>query len=235
MTVSLEKIFFNYILLNPKFYEIVENSFFKNEELKFVYAILRKYMLSNGLTDTPKPRQILEMVLLEDMNGIITKESLKSMLKVDMSEYDNDNFIIPRFNARIIANRIGIGTSEIIDVSREITKTNDLDNIMNLAGKIKFITDNMTNDSFIKNDEDLGSDFEDAENHTQDSSVLKVKTGYNSVDHILGGGWDVATLNIIMGMTNAGKCVSGKTKIKIKVGGVEEEVSIEDLYNRIKV
>jgi replicative DNA helicase len=51
----------------------------------------------------------------------------------------------------------------------------------------------------------MGSDFDDPEQHLQDQSKYKVKTGFPSLDHILGGGWDVQTLNILMGMSNAGK------------------------------
>ena len=39
----------------------------------------------------------------------------------------------------------------------------------------------------------------------QDHSAIKVKSGYECIDHILGGGWDISTLNMIMGETNSGK------------------------------
>jgi replicative DNA helicase len=53
----------------------------------------------------------------------------------------------------------------------------------------------------------MGSDFDDPDNHIQDSSKFKVKSGFETIDHMLGGGWDIQTLNVIMGMTNAGKSV----------------------------
>jgi KaiC/GvpD/RAD55 family RecA-like ATPase len=45
-------------------------------------------------------------------------------------------------------------------------------------------------------------DFDDAEDHVQDSSKYKVKCGFETIDH---GGWDISTLNVIMAQTNGGK------------------------------
>jgi hypothetical protein len=39
-------------------------------------------------------------------------------------------------------------------------------------------------------DDDMGSDFDDAEDHVQDSSKYKVKCGFETIDHMLSG-WDI--------------------------------------------
>jgi hypothetical protein len=49
---------------------------------QFVYGVLREYMLVNSSSQPPSPRQILDMVLLK-IEGVITKEILKSILQVD--------------------------------------------------------------------------------------------------------------------------------------------------------
>ena len=102
MTISLEKIFFAYILTNKKYFEIVEPFYIKNIEIQFVYNIIRKYMLKNLEADIPTPKQILEMVQLEDKEGIITKEILKAILTTTLKDYDEANFIIPKLNAWIL-------------------------------------------------------------------------------------------------------------------------------------
>jgi hypothetical protein len=48
-------------------------------------------MLVNSSSQPPSPRQILDMVSLEDREGVITKEILKSILQVDLKEYDEKN------------------------------------------------------------------------------------------------------------------------------------------------
>ena len=50
MTSSLEKVFFNYILKNKKYFEIVRPYFFRNSEVQFVFGIIRpKIILPVGL------------------------------------------------------------------------------------------------------------------------------------------------------------------------------------------
>ena len=106
MTSSLEKVFFNYILNNRKYFELVRPYFFKNSEIQFVYGIIREYMIKNNDAKAPSPKQILDMVTLEDKEGLITKDILKSILQVNLAEYDEKNFIEPKFNAWVLTNRL---------------------------------------------------------------------------------------------------------------------------------
>lgn len=205
MTISLEKIFFSYILRNKRFFEVVEPFFFKNSEVQFVYNILKNYLKSSKDAETPHPKQILEMVQLEDKEGLITRDILKSILSVSLQEYDEVNFIIPKFNAWILTNRLKSGTVDIIDETRNLDTISDFQEVIESANKIKQIVEGMSKTDFVADDDDLGSDFDDPEQHLQDQSKYKVKTGFSSLDHILGGGWDVQTLNILMGMSNSGK------------------------------
>jgi replicative DNA helicase len=204
MTPQLEKVFFNFILKNKKFFDIVKPYFFRNSEIQFVYGVIRNYIVNNNDTQVPSPRQILDMVALEDKEGTITKEILKSILNVDLKEYDEKNFIEPKFNAWILSNRLKTGTVDIIDETRNLDNISDFEKAVEAANRIKGIVDEMSSTNFIQ-DDDLGSDFDDAENHVQDSSKFKVKYGFESIDHMLGGGWDISTLNVIMAETNNGK------------------------------
>lgn len=203
-TPQLEKVYFNYILKNKKFYEVVKPFFFRNAEIQFVFRVIRDYILSNSETETPSPRQILDMVSLEDKQGAITKPILKSILSVDLSEYDDKNFIEPNFNGWVLSNRLKIGTVDIIDETRNLDSVVNFDMAKEAADKIRFIVDDMASLSFIQ-DDDMGSDFDQPESHLQDSSKFKVKSGFDTIDHMLGGGWDIQTLNVIMAETNGGK------------------------------
>jgi len=204
MTISLEKVFFAYIIKNKRYFDIVEPFFFKNVEIQFVYTILRNYMMKNSDAEVPHPKQILEMVSLEDRDGLITKEILKAMLTVNLIEYDEINFIVPRFNAWILSNRLKSGTVDIIDETRNLDTVNDFESAVIAANKIKSIVDQMSKTDFV-NDDDMGSDFDDPENHVQDSAKFKIRSGFETIDHMLGGGWDISTLNVIMAETNNGK------------------------------
>ena len=204
MTISLEKIFFAFILKRKRYLDIVEPNYFKNSEIQFVYNIIRKYNLKNREAEIPHPKQILEMVQLEDRDGLITKEILKAMLTVNLEEYDEDNFIVPKINAWILSNKLKTGTVDIIDETRNLDNKTDFDSVLESAYKIREIVDQMSNVNFA-DDEDLGSDFDDAENHSQDSSKYKIRSGFDTVDYMLGGGWDIGTLNLLMAQTSGGK------------------------------
>jgi replicative DNA helicase len=204
MTPQLEKVFFNFILKYKKYFDIVKPYFFRNSEIQFVYGVVRNYIVNSSDTQVPTPRQILDMVNLEDKEGIITKEILKSILQVDLKEYDEKNFIEPKFNAWILGNRLKTGTVDIIDETRNLDSISDFEKAVEAADRIKAIVDEMSSTNFVQ-DDDMGSDFDDPENHVQDSSKFKVKCGFESIDHMLGGGWDISTLNVIMAETNNGK------------------------------
>jgi hypothetical protein len=45
-TPQLEKVFFNYILKNKKYFDVVKPYFFRNSEIQFVYGVIRNYMLN---------------------------------------------------------------------------------------------------------------------------------------------------------------------------------------------
>ena len=81
----------------------------------------------------------------------------------------------------------------------------EFDKIVEQANKIKQIAEQMSSIAFTSDNEDLGSDFDNPENHVQDNHLLKVSSGYSTIDHMLGGGWDVGTLNCLMASTNNGK------------------------------
>lgn len=204
MTPQLEKVFFNYILKNKKYFEIVRPYFFRNSEIQFVYGVIRNYILASKEPQVPTNRQILDMVTLEDKESLITKEILKSILSVDLKEYSEKDFILPKFNAWVLSNRLKTGTVDVIDETRNLDNISDFEKAIETANKIKSIVDEMSSTNFIQ-DDDLGSDFDDPEHHVQDSSKFKVRCGFDTIDHMLGGGWDISTLNVIMAQTNGGK------------------------------
>ncbi len=231
---SLEKVFFNYILKNKKYFEIIRPFFFRNSEIQFVYGIIREYMVKNSEAQIPTPRQILDMITLEDKEGLITKEILKSILTDNLKDYDEKNFIEPKFNAWILSNRIKAGTVDIIDETRNFDTLSDFESAIERANKIKSIVDEMSSTNFI-DDDDMGSDFDEPELHVQDSSRFKVKSGFETLDHILGGGWDIATLNCLMAETNNGKCTFSDTKIFIRNIKLDnrKSISINRLFTKI--
>lgn len=206
MTVTLEKIFLNYILQNKAYIPNVLPSFFKNADIQFVYGVIRDYVLESTTSDVPTPKQIYEMILLKDVENSIKKETLKNLLKADLDQYDETNFIKKNLHSWILTNKIKTGTSSIIDETRKIDDNFDINGAFDIAQKIREITHESTSTLFI-DDEDLGSDFDNADNHSQDHSVTKIKTGFTSLDSMTNGGLDRSTLSLALGKTNSGKSI----------------------------
>jgi replicative DNA helicase len=204
MSAQLEKVYLNYILKNKKYFQIVMPYFFRNNEIQFIYEIIRNYV-TDGSKEIPSVRQIFDMVSMEDKRGFITKDIFKAIFKIDWKDYDEKDFILPNINKWILSNRIKNGSVEIIEKTRDIDNIHDLDSVIEAANGIKKIAEEMSSMSFTKDELDMGSDFDIAENHSQDNSSLKISSGFKTIDHMLGGGWDVATLNCLMASTNNGK------------------------------
>jgi hypothetical protein len=233
-TTQLEKVYFNYILKNKKYFDIIKKYFFRNSEIQFVYGVLRDYMIKSSENKIPSNRQILDMVNIEDKEGVITKEILKSILSVDLDQYSEKDFILPKFNSWVLTNRIKTGAVDILDETRSIDEIGDFDKAVEAANRIKDIINDMSSTNFIQ-DDDLGSDFDEPESHVQDSSKFKVKSGFETIDHMLGGGWDVQTLNCIMAETNNGKCFFGDGKIKVRKYKKDvKNIEISKIFTSIK-
>lgn len=233
-TPQLEKVYFNYVIKNKKYFELVQPHFFRNSEIQFVYGVLRKYMMSSSDVKVPTPRQILDMVNIDDREGVITKEILKSILQVDLKEYDEKNFIEPKFNGWLLSNRLKNGTVDIIDETRGLDNISDFEKAIEAANRIKNIVDEMSSTNFVDED-DLGSDFDEPEHHVQDSAKFKVKCGFETIDHMLGGGWDISTLNVIMAQTNGGKCCIDQTEIEIRdKEGLVKSKKISSVFSEVR-
>jgi replicative DNA helicase len=79
----------------------------------------------------------------------------------------------------------------------------DYDNIKSVTNELKVLYDNLTyNDEA---DEDLGDDFDDPKTHKQVAAKNKITSGFKCADEVMNGGFDRASLGILLGMTNVGK------------------------------
>lgn len=203
-TTQLEKIFFNYILKNRKYLETVEVFYFKNEQLKFVYKTIKEYYLGASDKKEMSRRQMWDLIKMNDKSEMISAETFKNILKINLEEYNEKDFIKNNFDAWILKNRIKYGVSNLVEDVRGLDDISDLTLINDSLSGMKESMNEMFSTKFIE-DDDLGCDFDDAESHYQDLVNNKVSTGISSLDTILNGGWDVGTLNVLMAETNNGK------------------------------
>ena len=86
--VNLEKAFFAKILTEPEQFYKVKPHFFVNEQIRIVYDTIQNEYINSNSKIVPSPPQIWTMVSLVDTEKKVTKESLKNLLKEDLSAYE---------------------------------------------------------------------------------------------------------------------------------------------------
>lgn len=206
MTSNLEKIFFNWILLNPENFKYVHGYFFENENIKFIYDSIRNEYLSNINKDdvVPSKKEIINIVQLYDTKNTIETNFVKSLLKFEKDDI-RDVFIKPKFEAWVKSNILLNGLLDSYEKIAGIDKTN-LDEVDNI---ISFIKNNMENSTSVKLEKtDIGLDFDDLDAHDQLEEQNKITSGYKTFDTITHGGWDRKTLNMFMGAPGSGKSMT---------------------------
>ncbi len=198
VNTNMEKNFFTYILENPNEFNKVEGYFFKNNDIQFIYAIVRDEYLQRK--KVPSLQQIVDMVKLNDPDNKISNDIIKILLKNDIS--DKKEWLGVKFRSWKISNLVRDNTSKTIDALRNLQDL-DLEDAKGVVAKIR----NLYNEIPLidEDDEDLGDDFDDPEAHKQDLSKFKIPSGWSCIDKLLSGGWDFGTLNILMGETSVGK------------------------------
>jgi len=232
MNTNMEKMYFSFILSNPEQFIKVEPHFFQNQDILFVYKIIRDEYILSPQKIVPSPKQIISMVRLNDPESKISNDVLKILLK-DNTEDIEPEWLSPRFKAWKLSHTAKNRVMASIDLLRGIQEVN-YDNVKSVTGQIKALFDNMT---LVDDDnDDLGSDFDDPEAHKQHTITNLIPTGWSSIDSLLGGGWSHSTLNILMGETNCGKCSHFDTKIKLrqKSTGKTLYISIGEFFEMIK-
>ena len=232
VNTNLEKLFFAKILSDPNQFYKVEPFFFRNDQIRFVYEIIRDSYINSKEKVVPSPKQIWTMISLHDTEKLISMEVLKSLLTENTQDMSLEWFD-KRYKAWKSSNHARDRVVNAIDLIKKMEDV-DYDNVTDVVQRLK---DSFNEIDIIGNDdEDFGDDFDNPDSHKQLLSLRKMSTGYSNMDRIMGGGWDHATFNILMGETNVGKCCSYDTLINVKnkqTGNIHQ-IKIGDFYNMIK-
>lgn len=232
VNTNLEKMFFAKILEDSAQFYKVEPFFFRNDQIRFIYEIIRDNYIHSKDKVVPSPKQIWTMVSTNDIDKKITKEAFKGLL-TESTQDISDEWLDKRFKAWKSSNHTRNKVVDAIDLIKKMEDV-DYDNVMGVVQRLKESFNEI--DTISNDDEDLGDDFDDPESHKQLISLRKMSTGFSNMDRVMGGGWDHATFNLIMGETNVGKCLHYQSVIKIrnKQSGDIQEIKIGDFFDLIK-
>lgn len=205
-TESLEKYFFSYILENPKFFERIRYDSFKNTRISIVYERIKSYFLKLEEPKVPSPAKIVELVRMYDPDETkVSNSYLEELLNVDHGDLMTDGdetFLKKSFFSWITSNNMRESFEDAISKIRDMDYI-DYENTESVAEYLREMITASTVMNF--DDEDLGLDFSNAENHVQNIDKNKIPTGWDTLTELTYGGWGRKTLNIIMGGSNTGK------------------------------
>lgn len=201
MNTNMEKHYFAWILEHPEQFSKVEPYFFKNKDILFIYTVIRDEYLKSEHHIVPSEAQIYAMVKLHDQDKKINDKVIQLLLKSDNTDISED-WLVPRFKAWKLQNQLKNDVLKSIDMIRGIEDVN-YENITSVASQLKTLFGNVM--LVDDDDDDLGADFDDPENHKQKTAKNVIKTGWSCMNDILGGGWSKSTLSVLMGETNVGK------------------------------
>ena len=62
ITAQLEKVFFHWILKNPHFIKVTEGNYFKNEDIKFIYNVIREEWFLSTDKIVPSNKEIKTLI-----------------------------------------------------------------------------------------------------------------------------------------------------------------------------
>ena len=131
MNTNMEKHYFVWIMDHPEQFSKVESYFFKNQDIQFIYSVIRDEYLKSESHIIPSPQQIYAMVKLVDQENKINSKVIQLLLKSDNSDI-SEEWLLPRFKAWKIQNQLKGDVLKSIDMVRGIEDVN-YDNIHEVA------------------------------------------------------------------------------------------------------
>jgi replicative DNA helicase len=192
-----EKIFYLYLLQNPKYMASVKREFFEVDEVGIIFDISKKF--HERFSSSPTKEQV-KMVLKKDRFKDKVKDShIDIIFDEPMSSYTED---WKKEMCEFWIQWKTLNTSLIDTV--EFAKTTKVtpDNVKEIINKVKTIINDRNNINFSG---DLGKDFFEFESH-QSEPGSKISTQHRFIDEICGG-YRKKGLICYVGETNIGKSI----------------------------
>lgn len=193
--VEQEKIFFNYFLENPHYFNLIRKTFFSNEDISQLAAVAKKFY--EKFHESPSREQM--KVLMKKIDEDYETEIVNAIYDIKISEFDSV-WLKETTEAWITWQNFDKQLVKTI----EYVKTQKVtpDNVTEVVGKA---TRMISSDSIISFDNNFGLDFFRPEDHRQDV-VKQIPSGYNFINEKLGG-YDQKTMVCYIGAPNVGKSI----------------------------
>lgn len=193
-----EKLFYLYTLECPKFFDKTRKDYFKNPDIKILFAISKKYF--EKFKESTSCEQLKVMIKSTRYKDQISNEVINQLFDVDLKEYDED-WLESTIKSWIKLRSLETSIIESVEFIK--TQKIDSDNIDAVVEKVRGIVQEKNNISF---DTTFGVNFANAADHKIDITD-RLPSGKVFFDRLSGGGIDPKTLTVIAGEQNSGKSI----------------------------
>jgi len=196
---DFEKVFFKLSLVKPKYLGTINRGFYTSDDIDVMHQLAVKFY--DKFHEAPKVEQMKLLVSNSKIGEKIDNDIIDIIYETDLLQYDEEwlNTTTESWIKWRNFDTTLIDTIEYIKTT-EVTPENT-DSIIN---KVKSLINDRNSISF---NSDIGLDFFDPKDHYREDAI-KISTGYNFLDRVLGGGYDKdGTLVVYVGEQNIGKSI----------------------------
>jgi len=198
-TQDFEKIFFRLSLKKPKYLESIKTGFYTSDEIDILSRLAFKFY--EKYHETPSKEQTKLLAQRSKSANKIESNIIDMIYDVNLNEYDEE-WLTNTAESWIKWRTFDISLIDTVEFikSTEVSP----ENVEAIIGKVKMLINDRNSLTF---NTDLGLDFFNADAHDQHETE-KVSSGYNFIDHALGGGYDKGgNLVVYAGEQNIGKSI----------------------------
>ena len=227
-TKTMHTYVYKYVLAHPEYFKYIEPGFFEGVLDVLFRKVKAHYETYNNV---PTEATLIELCRNEIDTGAFDEESVRAVSRVDISEVDLDwlkNYVRDWIRQRRLYLRLAKAGSKFKN-SEEDLGSGEFGRVVNE------VTDLVNDSRNIDFDFQPGLDFFDAASHRQEKAD-KIASPYAYLNRVTQGGYDNKTLNIYLGASNVGKCVTGDTEVIIRHDATGEifTIKIGDFYKFVK-